>query len=172
MPDFIMKSNFLSCDNPFNLRTIWASLTDLNVDDITEIYREIGIISVREDANEKLSKSALVLLPKTIEKEFIKFPNVSCVENLSNLNVSCIHRENIKLLYGGPKNFISKSYPHLIKGDSLDLIDNKIKLDATLLIEIMSTCIDFANSPVNFIYLLCYLFYRISKLRKNKLQKP
>jgi len=150
MPDFIAKKNYLSCDNPYNPRSIWASLLDLNVDDITEIYREIGIITMREEMSDSYApKSALVLLPKKIKKDFIKQPNVSCIETLSCLNISCTHRENIRLVYGGPKNVISKSYPHLIKGDSLDLVENKIKLEVNQLIEILSTSIDLANSSVN-----------------------
>lgn len=152
MPDFIAQQNYLTCDFPYNPRTIWASIIDLNVDDITDIYREIGIITNRDDLNDKMkpSNSALVLLPKILEKNFIKYPNVSCVESLSHLNISCIHRENIRLLYGGSKNVITKNYPHLIKGDSLDLIENKIKLDSLYLFQILSTCVDLANSPVSF----------------------
>lgn len=149
MPEFIMKENYLSCDNPYNPRSIWASLQDLNVDDITEIYRELGIITIREETSEsRVHKSSMVLMPKEIKKDFIKQPNVSCIESLSCLNVSCIHRENIRLLYGGPKNVISKSYPHLILGDSLNLVENNIKLDGCHLLEILTTCIDLANSSV------------------------
>ena len=159
MPEYVMQANYLTCDFPYNPRAIWAAIVDLNVDDITDIYREIGIITMRDDPNDmsKSSNSALVLLPKNLDKTFIKYPNVSCVEQLSHLNISCIHRESIKLLYGGPKNVITKNYPHLIKGDSLDLLENKIRLDMSFLFQILSTCIDLASSPVSYLLSIIYL---------------
>jgi hypothetical protein len=132
------------------------SIKQLNVEDITDIYRDIGIITARDDIAQqlKLASTALVLLPKNLEKNFVQYPNINTVESLCNLNISCIHREDIKLLFGA-KNYIYKNYPHLIQGESLDLISRKIKLETKHLLIIMSTCLDLGNSPVKeYIFLL------------------
>jgi hypothetical protein len=161
-PDFIMQSNYLNCNHVYNPRCIWTSIKQLNVEDITDVYRDIGIITARDDMTQQLqlASTALVLLPKNLEKNFAKYSNINTVESLSSLNISCIHREDIKLLFG-TKNYIYKNYPHLIQGESLDLISKKIKLETKHLLIIMSTCLDLGNSPVFNFYIIVLVFFNI-----------
>jgi hypothetical protein len=155
-PDFIPMESNLSCDYPHNPRYIWSSMRQLNLDDITEFYNETKIMSTNEeqdensstDSSKSLLSSALVLLPKLIDNDFINYPNVNYLNNISNLNVSCIHREEIPLFYG-IKSFISINFPHLLLGKSIDLLNENIKLDPMNLINIMCTCLDLSMSPVS-----------------------
>ena len=140
----------LQCDFPLNPRFVWSTVHKLNENDITSIYRETGIIKFHDDAKKKvkLASSALVLLPKNIDSNFIEYPNVNSVHNLCNLNVTCTHREEIKILVG-EGYFMSINYPHLIQNDCLNLIDKNLRLNMRNLIDIMLTCLDLGNSPVN-----------------------
>ncbi len=77
------SKSFLSCNFKYNPRFSWTALKKLTMDDMTDIFREIGIISNHEDLIDRYSivnKSAMVLLPKRIDKEFIFYPNVKCVK--------------------------------------------------------------------------------------------
>ena len=149
---FVPHPEFLSCNFKYNPRYAWSSLKSLVADDISEIYREIGIIKVRsENKLEKKStkKSAsLVLLPKTIQKSFLTYPNISSVGDMTHLHVTCTHREDVKL-YIGYKNMITNRFPHLLEGDAYDLVSNNTKLDMIRLIVIMCTSLDISNSMVN-----------------------
>lgn len=77
------SKNLLTCNFKYNPRYSWTALEQLNMDDMSEIYREIGIISNHEDMVDrysKVTKSAMVLMPKTIDKDFIFYPNVKNVK--------------------------------------------------------------------------------------------
>jgi hypothetical protein len=141
----------LTCTLIYNPRFIWSNLRKLSDNDITSIYRETGIIAFRDDAKKqfKLAPSALVLLPKQIDPSFVAYPNVNFIRNLSNLNVTCTHREEIKILVGDAGYFMSINYPHLIHADCLDLVEQHLKLEMNYLIDIFVTCYDLGNSLVN-----------------------
>lgn len=75
--------NLLTCNFKYNPRFSWTALEQLTMDDMSEIYREVGIISNHEDLLDrysKVSKSAMVLMPKLIDKDFIFYPNVKSVK--------------------------------------------------------------------------------------------
>jgi hypothetical protein len=157
-PDFIPLESNLSCDFPYNPRYIWSSMRKLNLEDITEFYNETKITSTNEELTGKnnetpnsLLTGALVLLPKLIDKNFINYSNVNYLDNLSNLNVSCIHREEISLFYG-IRSFISINFPHLLLGKSIDLLNDNIRLEPMYLINIMCTCLDLSMSPVSKVF--------------------
>jgi hypothetical protein len=140
----------LNCQLVYNPRFIWTNLRKLSENDVTSIYRETGIITFRDDTKKrfKLAPSALVLLPKQIDPNFVIYPNVNYINNLCNLNVTCTHREEIKILVGDG-HFMSINYPHLIQADCLDLIERKLKLNLRYLIDIFLTCYDLGYSLVS-----------------------
>lgn len=147
-----VKSNYLDCSFKFNPRYVWSSLKQLSIDDLTDIYRETGIITIRDDPERKskIYSSGLILLPEEINQKFLLYPNISRAQNVANLNVTCTHREDIKLNIG-TKTFISNSYPHLIKGDSYNLIKTQSQLHFKHLFLIMCTSLDLSNSTVSLI---------------------
>ena len=146
-----LKNNYLNCNFKYNPRYVWSSLKQLTIDDLTDIYRETGIITIRDDPERKskIHPSGLVLLPEEINEKFIHYPNIIRIQNVSNLNVSCTHREDIKLNIG-TKTFISNSYPHLLKGNPFDLLKNETQLFFKHLFIIMCTSLDLCNSTVSF----------------------
>ena len=153
-----LKNNYLTCSFKYNPRYVWSSLKQLSMDDLTEIYREARIITVRDDPElkSKVASSGLVLLPESINEKFIRYPCISYAKHVSNLNVTCTHREDIKLNID-TKTSISNSYPHLLKGDGFDLIQKEAQLHFKHLFLIMCTSLDLSNSTVCH-YLLRYFF--------------
>lgn len=79
-PNYVPKTkNLLSCNFKYNPRYTWSSLTHLNMEDFTDFFREAGIIKLRDENTEGLSKvtaSSLVLMPKKIDKDFVYYPNI------------------------------------------------------------------------------------------------
>jgi hypothetical protein len=161
--------NYMTCDCAYNPRYIWSSLRKLNSEDISYVYEASGLINNKVNsvstAGSSVSvttlpgggsgegvaqwaSSALVLLPAKIDLRFIQFPNVNFSENLANLNIACVHREYIELFIG-LNNFLPINYPHLIQSKSLNLLDNKLKLDLKYMLNIMFTSLDLSNSLVS-----------------------
>ena len=147
-----LKNNYLTCSFKYNPRYAWASLKQLSMNDLTDIYRETRIITVRDDPElkSKVVSSGLVLLPDSINEKFIQYPCISYVKHVSILNVTCTHREDIKLNID-TKASISNSYPHLLKGDGFDLIQKEAQLHFKHLFLIMCTSLDLSNSTVCFL---------------------
>jgi hypothetical protein len=144
--------NFLSCDFSYNPRFIWNSLKNLNSNDISNIYRRIGIIKKELSKETDLKMpSALVLMPKLMESSFFKYPNMISTHMISNLNVSCVHREEIKMIFD-VKVLISNNYPHLLQAESLDLLDKRIKLEPIFMFIILCSSFDLSNSQVKFCF--------------------
>lgn len=144
--------NELSCDYPLNPRFIWSSLKQLSSDDISYVYESTGLIRssasvAQNDASDSMS-AGVVLLPSKINVAFIVFPNVSFLANLAKLNIACIHREYIELLAGAANNYISVDFPHLIRCESLNLIESKAKLDLKHILIAMFTCLDLSSFSV------------------------
>lgn len=167
-PEHTPGENFLSCDYNLNPRFIWTTIKQLNQDAITEIYHELGIISPNRDMfneetklesdsslpNErKIPPAALVILPESIENNFMKYPNLNSVNSMTALNVSCTHREEIRILIGSGQ-IVSNNYPHLIQTDSFNLIKNNVKLTLNQLLVIMCACFDLGTSTVSFMFKL------------------
>ena len=156
---------YLSCEHKLNARFVWTALRQMTNENLAKIYRGTGIISSQvisaEGINnidsdlttvpnsDRLLGSALVLLPNNFDSmfSFNNYPNVSHLCCLNNLNISCIHREEIKLFIG-LNNFMSYTYPHLLVGDSLDLQKGLVRLSYLHLYVIMCTCLDLSNSTV------------------------
>jgi hypothetical protein len=147
------KKNHLSCSFRYNPRYIWSNLKQLTVDDLTDIYRETGIITIRDDPSSErnnIYSSGLILLPQDLSNEdqvqkFVHYPCISQFSNVSHLNVTCTHREDIKLNIG-TKTFISNSYPHLLNGQTFDLIKKEQQLTFKHLFIIMCTSLDLSQS--------------------------
>ena len=144
-----LKNNFLNCSFKYNPRYVWSTLRQLSIDDLTDIYRETRIITVRDDPElkSKMASSGLVLLPDDIGESFIQYPCISYVKHVANLNVTCTHREDIKLNID-TKASISNSYPHLLKGHGFNLIQKEARLHFKHLFLIMCTSLDLSNSTV------------------------
>lgn len=156
---------YLSCEHRLNARFVWAALKQMTNENLAKIYRGTGIISSQVISSEginsidndipaatnsdRLLGTALVLLPNNFDSmfSFNNYPNVCHLSCLNNLNISCIHREEIKLFIG-LNNFMSYTYPHLLVGDSLDLQKERIRLSHLHLYVIMCTCLDLSNSTV------------------------
>ena len=85
--------------------------------------------------------------PKIIDNNFIRYPNTNTVFNICNFDVSCIHREEIKIL-NGIRNYLSNNFPHLIHGTCFNLLDHNCKLNVIYLVIIMITSLDLSMSPV------------------------
>lgn len=150
-PEITQTYNYLSCDFMYNPRYIWSSLDVLSSDDLTNIYKNLGMIKQGDDADNEtqiVGLSAIVLLPKIINQNFIDVPNIKSVDCMSNLMVSCIHRENIKLFIGN-QSFININYPHLLEGKCLNLMEENIKLSLKYVIVLLCTCLDLRNSQVS-----------------------
>jgi hypothetical protein len=147
-PSSFETPNYLSCDFTYNPRFIWNSLKNLSSNDISNIYRKIGIIKkeLNKEADLKMP-SALVLMPKLMESNFFKYPNMISTHLISNLNVSCVHREEIKMIFD-VKVLISNNYPHLLQTESLDLLENKIKLEPIFIFIILCSSFDLSNTQV------------------------
>ncbi|CAF0782367.1 unnamed protein product [Brachionus calyciflorus] len=140
---FIVK-NYLTCDFTYNPRYIWSSLEDLSSDDMTSIFQNLGMFKQVDDLVEEVTEetlSAIVLLPKKIDKNFISVPSIKSIDCISNLNASCIHRENIKLFIQN-QSFININYPHLLEGKCLDLIEENVRLSLKDIIILFCTCLD------------------------------
>lgn len=142
----------LECDLPFNPRRVWSLVRKMNENDITDIYRQAGIIAFKGDAatNSEFESTAIVLFPTTVDSKFINYPNVATTMNLCNLNVSCTHRDEVKIMVGDGY-FICINYPHLIKEDSFNLVDKSVKLELRHLLNILVTSYDLGSSLVIFI---------------------
>lgn len=144
----------LSCDYPANPRFIWSSLKHLSSDDIASVYESNGLIKssggVSSDLNTS-SSSGVVLLPEKLDLAFIKYPNVNFVSSMSKLNIACVHREYIDLMTGGGNNYLSISFPHLIKCESLNLVETKSKLNLKNVLMTMFTCLDLSKSIVSYL---------------------
>ena len=149
-PQTQLKTNTLSCNFKYNPRFAWQALKQLSIDDITEIYKEIGVVNIREDLEkqQRAVTNSIVLLPRILDQTFALYPNITNVEQISNLNVICTHRDDIRLNIGS-KNFISNNYPHLLNGKTLDLIQENLRLDLKHIVVILCTSLDLNYSTVN-----------------------
>ncbi len=133
------------------------------MDDITEIYHELGLVKMREnDAANALqapNQATFVLLPEIIDKMFITYSNINTMKHASHLYLTCSHREDIPV-YIGNKNFISNRFPHLLylkHVEAFDLRKSKTKLNVLNLIVIMCTSLDLSISMVCGILFFCFL---------------
>lgn len=163
----------LSCDYPINPRYVWSILKQLTDDDISFVYEATGLIRNSTTSSTKSGpttttstaepslmdstatmSAGIVLLPSKIDPAFIRYPNVNSLSSMSKLNIACIHREYIELLVGASaagNNYLSISFPHLIRCESLSLVDEKSKncqLDIKHALVIMLTCLDLSNATV------------------------
>lgn len=158
--------NRLSCDYPLNPRFIWSSIKQLTSDDISFVYESTGLIRTSavalaaERQNDSIESSAgIVLLPAKIDSAFVRYPNVNSLSMVANLNIACLHREYIELLTRGGNNYLSINFPHLIRCDSLNLLDSKSKLNLKYILIVMLTCLDLSNSIVITFFTLFLLYF-------------
>ncbi len=72
--------NYLSCHFKYNPRYLWTQLHTLKMNDFSEFYKEIGIIRSKQDTSveqmNKNKKAALVLMPQTIDRNFVFYPSI------------------------------------------------------------------------------------------------
>lgn len=157
-----LAEDFLSCDFIYNPRFIWSSIHTLSSQDLTSIFQSLGIVKQTDDYEDTecsvANLSALVLLPFNMDQNFVHFPNIKSIDYMSNLNVCCIHRENIKLFIEN-QSLININYPHLLQGEGFNLIKENTKLTMKYITILLLTCLDIKNSEV-------INFYKIS-LKKN-----
>ncbi len=104
--------------------------------------------TVTED-NSKFIPGSFVLMPNRIDKQFLSYPNITSIENVSHLNITCSHREDEKLYVANNNNFISTRFPHLLKCAPFDLVKNNSPLHLTNLIIILCTSLDMSSSLVS-----------------------
>jgi hypothetical protein len=142
----------LSCVHKLNPRCVWQSISQFTIKDLTDIYRGTGIVdslvnlsssesvgggssssaAIRNENDGAALKSAIVLLPENFEAMFSSenYPNVSQI-------------------FVGQNNFISYADPHLLVGDSFNLLKESVELDKFYLAVIMTTCLYFSSSTVS-----------------------
>lgn len=152
-----LDEGFLTCDFTYNPRFVWNSLHTLSSEDLTSIFQNLGIVKQTDEYEENecsvANLSALVLLPLNIDQNFVHTPYIKSIDYMSNLNVSCIHRENVKLFIDN-QSFININYPHLLQGEGFNLIKENTKLTLKYITILLCTCLDLKMSQVAF-----FLFY-------------
>ncbi len=82
--DFARSSHktksYLGCNFKYNPRYLWAQLDNLNMNDFSDVYRELGIIRAQQETGVerllKISRAGLVLMPQKIDRNFVYYPSV------------------------------------------------------------------------------------------------
>lgn len=159
--------NDLICNFIYNARYIWNLINKLSSIDMTDILNKIDCFKIlnneQKTSNEPLllkKLPAMVLLPKLIDENFIREPNLNSLQTNTYLQVSCIHREQIKLEgseldenkneLSSSDNIILITKPHILHGKCLQLGKNdNAQISYQHLYMILITCLDLEKSTVS-----------------------
>ena len=145
----------LACKFLNNPRTIWQSIKNLTQNDLTEIFSKIGCFKILKEEVKKIefltTIPPLVLLPMQIDEKFINHPSINYLSNDLIVQVSCLHREQIKLEGQTiEENTIITCLPHLLSSqNAISLKEKNLTIGFNYLSMLLITCLDLAKSKVS-----------------------